>query len=89
MKMNALSYMIKYLPYLLGNFPTVIYKEPVWQNVDHFKNVETTTIYIIKRFTSTYLLSCKNHTIFKSLRIIMNIYSYQINQCFFTNILNR
>ena len=53
MKMNALSYMIKYLPYLLVNFQTVIYKKPVSQNVDHFKNIEPTTIYIIKRFTST------------------------------------
>ena len=45
--------MIKYLPYLLVNFQTVIYKKPVSQNVDHFKNTEPTTIYIIKRFTST------------------------------------
>ena len=30
MKMNALSYMIKYLPYLLVNFQTVIYKKPMF-----------------------------------------------------------
>ena len=54
MKMNALSYMIKYLLYILVNFQTVVYKKTyVWQNVDHLKNVEPTTIYIIKRFTST------------------------------------
>ena len=52
--MNVIRYMIKYLPYLLVNFQTAIYKKPTfWQNVDHFKNVEPTTIYLIKRLTST------------------------------------
>ena len=51
MKMSDLSYMIKYLPYLLVNCDT--YKTYVWQNVDHFKNVQPTTIYIIKRFSSS------------------------------------
>ena len=45
MKMNALSYIIKYLMCLLTNFQAEILK-----NVEHLEHVDLTTIYIIKRF---------------------------------------
>ena len=50
MKMNALSFMIIYLPCFLVNFKAAICKILFWQNVGHFEHVEPTTIYTIKRF---------------------------------------
>ena len=50
MKMNAPSYMIKYLPCLLVNFQAAIYK-----NLLLAKCCKPTTRYIIKRF----LLQCR------------------------------
>ena len=54
MKMNALSYIIRYLQCLLINFQAAIYKKPHLQNVEHFEHVEPTIINIIKIFHLYY-----------------------------------
>ena len=65
MKMNALSYMIKYLPFLVVTFQAAIHKYLLWQNVAHFERVEPATIYMSKKFhlhsgfySSTFVYSC-------------------------------
>ena len=98
MKMNAVSYMIKYLPCLLVNVQVAIYRNLLWQNVVYFEHADPTTIYIIKIFhlhlrqllsSPENPLNCNNHTVVKSIKRIMNVYSYQVNQCLLPNILNR
>ena len=49
MKMNALSYMIKYLPCLLVNF-----QAPIYKNLLLAKCSKPTNRYIIKRFHLHY-----------------------------------
>ena len=50
MKMNVFSYIIRYLQCLLVNFQVAIYKNHIWQNAEHFENVEPAIINMIKRF---------------------------------------
>ena len=54
MKMLALSYMIKYLPYLVVNFQAAIHKNLLLARCRAFEHAEPTTIYIIKKFHLHY-----------------------------------
>ena len=48
MKMNALTYMIKYLPCLLVNVQAAIHKKTYFsEDAEHFGHGEPTTIYIV------------------------------------------
>ena len=51
MKLNTLSYMIKYLQCILATCQTAIYKKP---HVVQFEHAESTIINIIKRFHLYY-----------------------------------
>ena len=65
MKMNALSYMIKYLPSLLVNFQAAIYKILLLARCRaFFEHVEPTTIYIIKNISTHYRKLAPLHRIF-------------------------
>ena len=86
MKMNSLSYMIKYLPCFLVNFQAVIHK-----NLLLAKCSNPTTIYIIKRFHLHYrelpflqmILSIVTTTLLlKVFKRIVNFYSYHLTNVY-------
>ena len=98
MKLNAISYMIKYLPSLLVNFQAAIYKILLLARCRaFFEHVEPTTIYSFRNISIALqkacsspvnLLNSNNHTAVKSFRKIVSFYSYEISKYLLANILN-
>ena len=94
MNMKTLNHMIKYLSYLLVNSQTVIYKKLLLAkcraeySLPTFIQLKDSPALQRGRSSPENHLSYNNHTVFKSLRRIINFYSYQDNQCLLANILN-
>ena len=98
MKMNALCYMIKYLPGLLVNFQAAIFKNLLLTKcrafsacrAHHHSHNEKISFALQRACSSAENPFNRNNCpVVKSFRRIMNFYTYQVNQRLLTNTLNR
>ena len=95
-KMNTLSYRIKYLSCLLVNFHAAIYRNLLlakfklpWACRSHPHLYNEKVPFALQRAccSAENPFSHNSHTVIKSFIWIINFYSYQVHQCSLANIL--